>query len=168
MAQIASQRQGFVGKGSKWIGMFALAFIAVAVALAVWAAFAAAPKVAAPAKTSVQSMQEPGLRDQRAGEQGITVAVPAPYVLDPATQLQRREERGALDAGPSAGNRLTPQLEEQRRGERGISATLPNRVLINESMQEQRRGERGGASSDAAAKDSKIHQHLRGHSAGKS
>jgi hypothetical protein len=70
MAQIVSQRQGFAGKGTKLMGIIAVAFIAIAVALAVWAAFAAsAPKVA-PSTKAVPYLQDPGLLDQRAGERG--------------------------------------------------------------------------------------------------
>jgi hypothetical protein len=141
MAQIASQRQGFVAKGSKWIAMVAVAFIAVAVAFAVWAAFAASAPNVAPTKTSVQYLQEPGLLDQRSGERGISAPLPGATVLSPDMQLQRKGERGIFDAAPSAGNRVTPQLEEQRIRERAAGTT---------------------------SSGTQIHQHRRGHSAGNS
>lgn len=147
MAQIVSQRQGFAGKGTKLMGIIAVAFIAIAVALAVWAAFAASTPKVAPSTKAVPYLQDPGLLDQRAGERGLTVTVPAPSLLDPGMQLQRKGERGVLDAAPS-----------------GTSATLPNRVQISEGLQEQRRGERAGKTSTGT----QIHQHRRGHSAGNS
>ena len=142
MAQVVSKGQRFAGQRSPWLRILAAAFIAAAIVIAVaWVAFSAStPKVAAPAKTSVEYLQEPGLLDQRAGERGAVTAQPGATLLDPSMQELRRDERGTFDTAPSSGNRLTPQMEEQHIRERSATS---------------------GATPQ-------IHQHRRGHSAGNS
>ena len=94
----ASQRKLFEGF------LVGLAVAAIAIALA-WGAFAVAntPKSVAPGATTIQTMQERGLLDQRAGERGGAVAAPATKSI------------------------VTDSLVEQRRGERGGSVATPDR-----------------------------------------
>jgi hypothetical protein len=143
MAQVVNKGQGFAGQRSPWLGILAAAFIVAAVVIAVaWVAFSAStPKVAAPAKTSVQYLQEPGLLDQRSGERGAVRAQPGGTLLAPGMQELRKDERGVFEAVPSSGNRPTPQMEEQQIRERSV---------------------------DTSAARPQIHQHRRGHSAGNS
>ena len=60
-----------------------IAVAAIAIAL-VWGAFAVlnAPKSVAPSGTTIQTLQEPGLLDQRAGERGGTVAIDKTFAND--------------------------------------------------------------------------------------
>jgi hypothetical protein len=94
----ANQRKLFEGF------LVGIAVAAVAIALA-WGAFAVAntPKSVAPSATTIQTMQEPGLLNQRAGERAGTVAAPATKSV------------------------VTDSLVEQRRGERGGSVATPSR-----------------------------------------
>jgi len=80
-----------------------VAVAAIAIALA-WGAFAVAnaPKSVAPSATTIQTMQEPGLLQQRAGERGGAVAAPATKSI------------------------VTDSLVEQRRGERGGAVAIPD------------------------------------------
>ena len=89
--QIApSQRKLFEG----FVAGIAVAALAIALA---WGAFAVGSTAnsVAPSATTIQSMQEPGLRDQRAGERGGTVAIPQTKSTISTDSLveQRREER---------------------------------------------------------------------------
>jgi hypothetical protein len=79
-----------------------LAVAAIAIALA-WGAFAVlnAPKSVAPSATTIQTMQEPGLLDQRAGERGGTVAASKNAVMTDSLVEQRRGERGGTVASPA-------------------------------------------------------------------
>jgi hypothetical protein len=79
----------------------ALAGAALAITLA-WAAFGAtSPKVVTLSRTTDQTLQEPGLVDQRAGERGGVVA---PQILEPGLVDQRAgERRGVVAPAPSAG-----------------------------------------------------------------
>jgi hypothetical protein len=72
----------------------ALAGAALVVGIA-WAAFAGtSPKVVTLSRTTNQTLTEPGLVDQRAGERGIVV----PQILEPGLQDQRAGERGGVVA----------------------------------------------------------------------
>jgi hypothetical protein len=78
-----------------------IAVAAIAIAL-VWGAFAVlnAPKSVAPSGTTIQTLQEPGLLDQRAGERGGTVAATKNAVMTDSLVEQRRGERGDTVAAP--------------------------------------------------------------------
>jgi hypothetical protein len=101
----ASQRKLFEG----FVAGVAVAAIAIALA---WGAFAAlnAPKSVAPSATSIQTLQEPGLLDQRAGERGGTVAASKSAVMTDSLVEQRRGERGGTVATPAG------RSEHLRRG----------------------------------------------------
>jgi hypothetical protein len=165
MAQIASQRQGFLGKGNKGIEIVAVAFIAIAVALAVWAAFAAAPKVAAPAKTSIGYLQEPGLLAQRAGERQYNVTTSGSTLLTRDMQVQRAGERGVDLARPGS-SILSRDMQLHRKGEREVVVVQTTGKWLTPQMEERKMREQ--ALREQALKDAKIHRHLRGHSAGRS
>lgn len=83
------------------MSVIALAGAALAITLA-WAAFGAtSPKVVTLSRTTDQTLQEPGLVDQRAGERGGVVA---PQILEPGLVDQRSGERGGSVApAPSTG-----------------------------------------------------------------
>jgi hypothetical protein len=108
----ASQRKLFEG----FVAGVAVAAIAIALA---WGAFAAlnAPKSVAPSATSIQTLQEPGLLDQRAGERGGTVPASKSAVMTDSLVEQRRGERGATVATPAG------RSEHLRRG---ASLEIPN------------------------------------------
>jgi hypothetical protein len=77
------------------ISLVAFAGAALAITLA-WAAFGAtSPKVVTMSRTTDQTLQEPGLLDQRAGERGGVVA---PQILEPGLVDQRAGERGGVVA----------------------------------------------------------------------
>lgn len=112
----ASQRKLFEG----FVAGVAVAAIAIALA---WGAFAvlSASNSVAPSQTTVQSLQEPGLLDQRAGERGGTVAIPAP--------------KSTI---------ATDSLVEQRRGERSPNGQSVQKMpTFDQSIVEHRRGEHG-------------------------
>ncbi len=93
------------------IFVVAIAGAALAITLA-WAAFGAtSPKVVTLSRTTNQTLMEPGLVDQRAGERGVV----APQILEPGLVDQRAGERGGVAAPQIPG----PGLVEQRAGERG-------------------------------------------------
>ena len=83
------------------IVVVALVGAALAITLA-WAAFGAtSPKVVTLSRTTDQTLMEPGLVDQRAGERGGIVA---PQILEPGLVEQRAGERGGVVApAPSTG-----------------------------------------------------------------
>lgn len=162
MAQIASERRGLLGKGSKSIEIVAVALIAVAVALAVWAAFAAStPKVVAPAKTSMQYLQEPGLLEQRAGEREYNVSVTGSSILTRDMQVQRAGERGVDLARPWS-SILNREMQLHRKGEREVDAVQTSGNRLTPQMEEKKILEQ------ALKPAPVIHQHRRGHSAGNS
>jgi hypothetical protein len=106
--------QGQVAKDQRKLfeGFLAgVAVAAIAIALA-WGAFAIlnAPKGVAPSATTIQTMQEPGLLQQRAGERGGAVAAPATKSV------------------------ITDSLVEQRRGERGGTVTDPRDIGRSEHL----------------------------------
>jgi hypothetical protein len=77
------------------ISLVAFAGAALAITLA-WAAFGAtSPKVVTMSRTTDQTLLEPGLIDQRAGERGGVVA---PQILEPGLVDQRAGERGGVVA----------------------------------------------------------------------
>jgi hypothetical protein len=93
--------QGQVAKDQRKLFEGFLAGVAVAaIAIAVaWGAFAVlnAPKSVASSATTIQTMQEPGLLQQRAGERGGAVAAPATKsVITDSLVEQRRGERGTV------------------------------------------------------------------------
>ena len=125
------------------IFVVAIAGAALAITLA-WAAFGAtSPKVVTLSRTTNQTLMEPGLVDQRAGERGVV----APQILEPG--LVRAGERG----GVAAPQILEPGLVDQRAGERGgvvapaPSTQLPRWMDFESSVRSMgpRAGERGGA-----------------------
>lgn len=75
-----------------------VAVAALAIALA-WGAFTVVntSQSVAPSASSIQSLQEPGLLDQRAGERGGAVAIPSTKTTASGDSLleQRRGERSA-------------------------------------------------------------------------
>ena len=87
----------------RMIEIFVVAFAGAALAITLaWAAFGAtSPKVVTLSRTTNQTLMEPGLVDQRAGERGGVVA-PAP-----STQLPRWMdfETSVRSTGPRAGER---------------------------------------------------------------
>ena len=130
-----------------------LAVAAIAIALA-WGAFAVlnAPKSVAPGATTIQTMQEPGLLDQRAGERGGAVAAPA-----------------------IKSSVMTDSLVEQRRGERGVTVAIPaerpGHLLKGASLEvpKQKTGTNGfngfgnaGYAKETPALDQSVIEHLRG------
>lgn len=108
----ASQRKLFEG----FLAGIAVAVIAVSL---VWGAFALAnaPKTVAPSATTIQTMQEPGLLQQRAGERGGAVAAPATksFVTDSLVE-QRHGEQGATVAAPKTFANDNGRSEHLRRG----------------------------------------------------
>jgi len=145
----ASQRKLFEG----FVAGVAVAAIAIALA---WGAFAAlnAPKSVAPSATSIQTLQEPGLLDQRAGERGGTVAASKSAVMTDSLVEQRRGERGgtvATPAGRSEHLRRGASLEVpkvQKTGTNGFNgfgnAGYANATpALDQSVVEHRRGEHG-------------------------
>ena len=147
----ASQRKLFEG----FVAGVAVAAIAIALA---WGAFAAlnTPKSVAPSATSIQTLQEPGLLDQRAGERGGTVAIPATKsaVMTDSLVEQRRGERGATVAAPAGrsehlrrGASLeVPKVQKTGTngfngfGNTGYASAMP---ALDQSVVEHRRGEHG-------------------------
>ncbi len=131
-----------------------LAVAAIAIALA-WGAFAVlnAPKSVAPSATTIQTMQEPGLLDQRAGERGGAVAAPATKsaVMTDSLVEQRRGERGATVAGP------TGRSDHLRRG---ASLEVPKTQTTGTN------GFNGfgnaGYAKETPALDQSVIEHLRG------
>ena len=97
--------QGQVAKDQRKLfeGFLAgVAVAAIAVALA-WGAFAVlnAPKSVAPRATTIETMQEPGLLQQRAGERGGAVAAPATKSIVTDSLVEHgRGERGGSVAAP--------------------------------------------------------------------
>ena len=145
----ASQRKLFEG----FVAGVAVAAIAIALA---WGAFAAlnAPKSVAPSATSIQTLQEPGLLDQRAGERGGTVAASKSAVMTDSLVEQRRGERGvtvATPAGRSEHLRRGASLEVpkvQKTGTNGFNgfgnAGYANATpALDQSVVEHLRGEHG-------------------------
>lgn len=145
----ASQRKLFEG----FVAGVAVAAIAIALA---WGAFAAlnAPKSVAPSATSIQTLQEPGLLDQRAGERGGTVAASKSAVMTDSLVEQRRGERGgtvATPAGRSEHLRRGASLEVpkvQKTGTNGFNgfgnAGYANATpTLDQSAVEHLRGEHG-------------------------
>jgi len=95
-----------------------IAVAAIAIALA-WGAFAVlnAPKSVAPGATTIQTLQEPGLLDQRAGERGGAVAAPATKsVMTDSLVEQRRGERGGTVAIEKTFANDNGRSEHLRRG----------------------------------------------------
>ena len=118
------------------IFVVAIAGAALATTLA-WAAFGAtSPKVVTLSRTTNQTLMEPGLVDQRAGERG---GVLAPQIMDPGLVDQRAGERGGvvapapstsypggwtsnyspIDVAPGGIDRNDHALRQFPRGERG-------------------------------------------------
>ncbi len=80
----------------------AVAGAAIAITLA-WAVFgASSPSVAAPAHTTMQVLQEPGLLDQRAGERGgsVVVVIPSSESTINGMVEHRRGEIGGTAPAP--------------------------------------------------------------------
>ena len=95
-----------------------IAVAAIAIALA-WGAFAVlnAPKSVAPSATTIQTLQDPGLLDQRAGERGGAVAAPATKsVMTDSLVEQRQGERGGTVAAPKTFANDNGRSEHLRRG----------------------------------------------------
>lgn len=95
-----------------------IAVAAIAIALA-WGAFAVlnAPKSVAPSATTISTLQEPGLLDQRAGERGGAVAAPATKsIMTDSLVEQRRGERGGTVAAPKTFANDNGRSEHLRRG----------------------------------------------------
>ena len=112
----ASQRKLFEG----FVVGVAVAAIAIALAWGTFAVLSASNSVA-PSRTTVQSLQEPGLLDQRAGERGGTVAIPAPKRTIATDSLveQRRGERSPNGQSVQKMPTLDQSIVEHRRGEHG-------------------------------------------------
>ena len=111
-----------------------IAVAAIAIALA-WGAFAVlnAPKSVAPSATTIQTLQEPGLLDQRAGERGGTVAAPKTFANDNGRSEHLRR-----------GNSLEiPKL--QTTGTNGFGNTGYRNAMptLDQSVIEHLRGEHG-------------------------
>ena len=123
----------------RMIEIFVVAFAGAALAITLaWAAFGAtSPKVVTLSRTTEQTLLEPGLVDQRAGERGGVVA---PQILEPGLVDQRAGERGGgvvapapstgypggwtsnyspIDVAPSGIGRNDHALLQLPRGERG-------------------------------------------------
>jgi hypothetical protein len=100
----ASQRKLFEAFGA------GVAVAALAIAL-VWGAVTVVntSQGVAPSATSIQSLQEPGLLVQRAGERGGAVAIPSTKTMAPGDSLleQRRGER-------STGSQAVPTPHRNR------------------------------------------------------
>jgi hypothetical protein len=81
----------------RMIEIFVVAFAGAALAITLaWAALGAtSPKVVTLSRTTDQTLMEPGLVDQRAGERGGVVA---PQILEPGLVDQRAGERGGVVA----------------------------------------------------------------------
>jgi hypothetical protein len=87
----------------RMIEIFVVAFAGAALAITLaWAALGAtSPKVVTLSRTTDQTLLEPGLVDQRAGERGGVVA---PQILEPGLVDHRAGERGGVVApAPSTG-----------------------------------------------------------------
>ena len=133
----ASQRKLFEG----FVAGVAVAAIAIALA---WGAFAAlnAPKSVAPSATTMQTLQEPGLLDQRAGERGGAFTIPATRgtIMTDSLVEQRRGERGGAVADPAG------RPDHLRRG---ASLEVPKvqktgaTPALDQSVVEHLRGEHG-------------------------
>jgi hypothetical protein len=129
----ASQRklvEGFVA---------GIAVAALAIALA-WGAFAVlnAPKSVAPSGTTIQTLQEPGLLEQRAGERGGTVAVPltkSPIVTDSLVEQRRGERSPNGQSVPKTGTNGFNGF-----GNTGYASPMPK---LDQSIVEHLRGEHG-------------------------
>jgi len=97
---MAAQGQTITSTGSqhrRMIEIVVVAFAGAALAITLaWAAFGAtSPKVVTLSRTTDQTLLEPGLVDQRAGERGGGVA---PQILEPGLVDQRAGERGGVVA----------------------------------------------------------------------
>ncbi|MFL5686293.1 MAG: hypothetical protein ACJ77D_09595 [Chloroflexota bacterium] len=114
-----------------------VAVAAIAIALA-WAAFAAlnTPKSVAPSATTIQTLQEPGLLDQRAGERGGAVATTKNVVMTDSLVEQRRGERSP--SGQSVQKTGTNGFNGF--GDAGYDLATPT---LDQSIVEHRRGEHG-------------------------
>ncbi len=103
---MAAHGQTITSTGSqnrRMIEIFVVAFAGAALAITLaWAALGAtSPKVVTLSRTTDQTLMEPGLIDQRAGERGGVVA---PQILEPGLLEQRAGERGGVVApAPSTG-----------------------------------------------------------------
>jgi hypothetical protein len=103
---MAAQGQTITSSGSqhrRMIEIVVVAFAGAALAITLaWAALGAtSPQVVTLSRTTDQTLQEPGLVDQRAGERGGVVA---PQILEPGLVDQRAGERGGSVApAPSTG-----------------------------------------------------------------
>jgi hypothetical protein len=112
------------------IFVVAIAGAALAITLA-WAAFGAtSPKAVTLSRTTNQTLTEPGLVDQRAGEHGVV----APQILEPGLVDQRAGERGGVVA-PAPSTQLPRWMDFEtsvrsmgpRAGERGgVVAPAPS------------------------------------------
>ena len=81
----------------RMIEIFVVAFAGAALAITLaWAALGAtSPKVVTLSRTTDQTLMEPGLVDQRAGERGGVVA---PQILEPGL-VDQRQPRCLVDLG---------------------------------------------------------------------
>jgi hypothetical protein len=115
-----SQGQIAAGQRKLFEGFLAgVAVAAIAIALA-WGAFAVvnASNSVAPSKATIQTLQQPGLLEQRAGERGGAVAAPSKTtIMTDGLVEHRRGERS--EAGRSTTPTLDQSVVEHRRGEHG-------------------------------------------------
>jgi hypothetical protein len=143
---MASQGQAVARQQIRWPERFVIALAITAIMITLgWGAFTAlsAPSTVAPSTTTTKIVQEPGLREQRAGERGGAVAPPAslpklhPYVSVRPTV--RTDQRGMELPN---GTFWTPPASEQPRGERGME--LPNGTFWTPPVSVHERGHARG------------------------
>lgn len=113
MGMISQSRQGTAAQGQRpgLVAIFFVALAGAAVAIAIaWTVFgASSPSAAAPERTTIQVLQDPGLLDQRSGERGGAVALPKSAPGNPYVNIHVPKAEDSI---------LEPGLREHRRGER--------------------------------------------------